>query len=566
MSHAPDLQLDWDVAKLHRDWPNGADNRFLLDRLASLTVETTLAGSRGRVLDVAAAEASHACAMSARGAYAVALDPSPAMLGRARARMAACGASVALVRGIAETLPFRAGAFDRVLCHGAIDHVAEPDLAVREMTRVLAPGGRLVIGAVNYAGASVRLSRLLYRAGRRLGLLAAESEVKRFWDSPVPIEHTFECTYSILRRLCDPYLELDRTVGVSIGWMVPGWGALLERLPAARAAALLERIDRLARRAPALADYVFTVWRPRPPATRRRPRSPHEGGFAVQPNDLVYPRRARGEAAFWDLATFAGTLFRPGAVGTQWANTTYTGDPARSWLDDLIARGPFRDAALLGCDEDGHDVEWLRQGGSERLDVYDLSPHAIRKVRARLGPLAKRVRFVQVDLNFAELPAERYDVIWSSGCLHHLVNLEHLYAQVERALRPGGLFGLHDYVGERRMRYTPQRLARVNALLREVPERFRLGGITAIAAPADDALSPFCGVRSDDVLPLAAARFARVHEARFGALFPLPFTLDFDAIAREDPALLARLTAAEEEAQRDPALRPCSAYAVFRKH
>ena len=150
-----------------------------------------------------------------------------------------------------------------------------------------------------------------------------------------------------------------------------------------------------------------------------------------------------------------------------------TGDPTRSWLDDLIARGPFGSAAMLGCDEDPLEASWMRAGASARLDVYDLSAEVIRRRRARAP---RGVRFIRADLNFAHLPTERYDVIWSSGCLHHLVNLEHLMDQVSRALRPGGLFAFHDYVGENRFHFDLWRLARANAALCEVPVRFRRNG------------------------------------------------------------------------------------------
>jgi len=45
----------------------------------------------------------------------------------------------------AEELPFRAGAFDLVVSLLALHHFSKPEKGVREMGRVLAPGGRLMI-------------------------------------------------------------------------------------------------------------------------------------------------------------------------------------------------------------------------------------------------------------------------------------------------------------------------------------------------------------------------------------------------------------------------------------
>ena len=555
-----ELQLDWNDDTLRTNWPARRHDYHLITHLEALTPDVVLEGGARHVLDVAAAQAGITCAMSARGVRAIVFDPSLAMLAAARRRMQQQGTRITLVRGIAETLPFRDASFDRVLCHGAIDHVADPDWAVREMTRVLEPDGRLVLSGVNYEGASARISRALYRTGRRLGLVSRDRHLA--WDSPVPAEHTFECSYARLRRLCEPYLELEPPFGVSLGWNLPVFTSLIERMPNALTPALLGALDSAAFAVPSAADFVYTVWRPRPRSAHPRP--PASGGFVVQPHDVVYPYKRDAEIAHWRLADFNGTIIQTGPTAARIINRAYSGDAARSWLDDLIGRGPFRTAGVLGCDEDRHDALWLSRGASPTLDIYELNPHVIEKVRTVLGQNGQRVRFVQADLNFATLPAEQYDVIWSSGCLHHIVNLEYLFAQVEAALRPGGLFALHDYVGEARFQYDPHRLARINALLREVPARFRRGD-PPIEARDPKTLSPFCGARPRDILPLAAARFEPVHQGRYGALLPLTFYLDLDGLAREDPALLARLEAAEAEAARDPDLRPCSAYAVFRK-
>jgi SAM-dependent methyltransferase len=291
----------------------------------------------------------------------------------------------------------------------------------------------------------------------------------------------------------------------------------------------------------------------------------------VRPDDPAYPRRANTEASFWEHFEFDDGLLAVMRTRQPRINQALTGDPERDWMDDLLGRGPFRDAAMLGCAEGGYERRWLDAGGSRRLDIYDLSPGVLRKFRERLGVgrlgkrAGRRVRFVPADLNFVRLPPGTYDVVWSTSCLHHVANLEHLFAEVERALRPGGLFVVHDYVCERHFRYTPARLTRVNTLLQEVPVRYRTGGIAAIEVPARSDLSPFCGVRSPDILPLARERFDVLHEGVDGALFPLFLVLDVPALAREQPALLERLERAEAEAIRDVDGQPSVAYAVFRK-
>jgi ubiquinone/menaquinone biosynthesis C-methylase UbiE len=78
----------------------------------------------------------------------VGLDLSPAMLLHARqhARVARLE-NLALVRGDAMHLPFADGRFDVVNCCGALHLFPDADLALREVRRVLRPGGRLTVAA-----------------------------------------------------------------------------------------------------------------------------------------------------------------------------------------------------------------------------------------------------------------------------------------------------------------------------------------------------------------------------------------------------------------------------------
>src|SRR5207248_11630242 len=58
-------------------------------------------------------------------------------------------------RGDARTLPFPDGTFGAVGCFLALHLIPEPFRAVREMIRVLAPGGRIVLQAPYLPGGAV---------------------------------------------------------------------------------------------------------------------------------------------------------------------------------------------------------------------------------------------------------------------------------------------------------------------------------------------------------------------------------------------------------------------------
>ncbi len=76
----------------------------------------------------------------------VGVDASRTMLERAAEEVEESGVpNLALIRASGEELPFRDNCFDAVCCFAALHLFAEPFVALGELTRVLAPGGRIAI-------------------------------------------------------------------------------------------------------------------------------------------------------------------------------------------------------------------------------------------------------------------------------------------------------------------------------------------------------------------------------------------------------------------------------------
>ena len=98
------------------------------------------------VLDVGCGDGALVCAAASRGAEATGVDPDPAMLAAARTRADKDGITAAFLEGRIERLPFPDAAFDVVVSITVLCFVPDASVAVREMARVLRPGGRLVLG------------------------------------------------------------------------------------------------------------------------------------------------------------------------------------------------------------------------------------------------------------------------------------------------------------------------------------------------------------------------------------------------------------------------------------
>ena len=101
-----------------------------------------------RVLDVCAGTGDLAilCAQRQRGnSVVVGIDMNQAMLSYAAHKQRARGFSIQWLQGDALALPFADDAFDRVLIGFSTRNLSDLTAGLREMVRLLKPGGRLII-------------------------------------------------------------------------------------------------------------------------------------------------------------------------------------------------------------------------------------------------------------------------------------------------------------------------------------------------------------------------------------------------------------------------------------
>jgi SAM-dependent methyltransferase len=121
-----------------REFSAGADPEYE-EQILPL-VARHLQGAR-RVLDIGCGEGQVARRVATLGAGVVGLDPTLSQVRVARDR----GGGPTFVRARAEALPCADDAFDAVLLCLALEHVEELEVAIREVARVLEPGGRFVL-------------------------------------------------------------------------------------------------------------------------------------------------------------------------------------------------------------------------------------------------------------------------------------------------------------------------------------------------------------------------------------------------------------------------------------
>lgn len=106
--------------------------------------EELISQARGRVLEIGAGTGLNLPYYGAGAIDLVLADPEPPMVERLERRLRASRRLGRVVKAGAEALPFDAGSFDTVVSTLVLCTVDDPAAALREIGRVLAPGGQLL--------------------------------------------------------------------------------------------------------------------------------------------------------------------------------------------------------------------------------------------------------------------------------------------------------------------------------------------------------------------------------------------------------------------------------------
>ena len=153
---------------VHRQWAGGyrtRDNEAFFERAFDFITAELEAPAGATFLDAGCGSCAHTVRLARRGFNVRAVDFSESALEMARAHLkeAGLGGRIALQREDLTRLSFPDASFDYVLCWGVLMHVPDVGRAVAELSRVLRPGGTLVVSEGNMHSLEARALRGLKR-------------------------------------------------------------------------------------------------------------------------------------------------------------------------------------------------------------------------------------------------------------------------------------------------------------------------------------------------------------------------------------------------------------------
>lgn len=250
-----------------------------------------------------------------------------------------------------------------------------------------------------------------------------------------------------------------------------------------------------------------------------------------------------------------------------------TGDPALPtylWFRDKFFPQPVELGLILGCGFGGFERSAINIRMANRFHAHDISGGAVEKAReaAAEGGLGDKIEYHVTDLNRFTLPANTYDAVFIIMAAHHIVELDNLFEQAARALKPGALLFLDEYIGPNQFQSPPLAVEIINRLLAALPQRYRYNLIHANGSVVErftppppevfEQNDPSEAIRSADIVPTLEKYFDLVEFRPYGgAIQHMLFSGimgNFDEHNETDVALLNTIAIFEETLEKTGAL------------
>lgn len=226
------------------------------------------------------------------------------------------------------------------------------------------------------------------------------------------------------------------------------------------------------------------------------------------------------------------------------------------------------------CDLEANLARALVDAGTGNFFVtcLDFNPAMLRRGRRLVEQwgLERHFRFETDDFNRWR-PDRQYDVVIANQVLHHVVELERLFAAIRSALTETGVFLTSDMIGRNGHQRWPEALAALQPLWAELPSEYKHNHlryrVDEVFRDRDCSVDSFEGVRAQDILPLLVENFEFELFVPFGNLVFVfvdrEYGPNFDPDREWDRAFIDRVAELDERLILDGTLKPTQMVAAL---
>jgi SAM-dependent methyltransferase len=259
----------------------------------------------------------------------------------------------------------------------------------------------------------------------------------------------------------------------------------------------------------------------------------------------------------------------------------------QGFSDEVVAQAEqFEHPRLLslGCGYGGHDLDIARKIRRPfQLVAVDLNPGIYVEAQRRATSEGLNVQFRSLDLNYVDIRAGSFDVIYAHASIHHVLNLEHFFSKLHSGLTARGRLVILDIVGKTQVLFWKENVEFAATLIKRMPRRYRpaVGKrlwrhvwfdpyriLTRYAEPAEQ--GGMEGIRQEEIESVMSKWFRPIKLARYNAYMRLICTNPYlgarlDPDQDRDREYLEELIRLELQQIESRKLRPTEVFGVFER-
>jgi SAM-dependent methyltransferase len=206
------------------------------------------------------------------------------------------------------------------------------------------------------------------------------------------------------------------------------------------------------------------------------------------------------------------------------------------------------------------------------IECLDFNPAMMRRLKAnaRSAGVDDFVVPRLGDFN-AWIAESRYDVVMANYSLHHVVQLEHLFINIKKALLPHGRFLTADMIGRNGHSRWPETLELVEQYWAQLTEKKKYNHATHRIehhyVNRDSSAWGFEGIRAQDILPILVKEFHFDLFIAWGGLIDpfldRSFGHNYDPSDEDDRKFITELSRRNDEELISGRIKPTQMYAVM---
>lgn len=290
--------------------------------------------------------------------------------------------------------------------------------------------------------------------------------------------------------------------------------------------------------------------------------------------DQEYDNRAPDEPltqhvpSSWNMVEESGSRRIRAATG---------GYSEAEYLINFINSRPHTRMLSLGSGPCGFEL-FVAENVTSSYEIMctDLNPQLIEMGLERARQRNLNLVGQAIDLNKIWLEAESFDLIFAHASLHHLIAFEHIFEQINKALRPDGEFVTVDITGPNGFVMWPKTAAVVDSLFQCLPDRYKHNHTrfpTVTLTPHYDDRSTadegFECIRTQDLLNLMASSFQPKYYVPLFSLmrrfFDTMYGPNYDFAREQDNRIFDTIRSLDENLLDTEMLRPETFFAVLKR-